>query len=370
MFEGPRTRAPLGMKTTNAKAKAFQTPAPLSESAKTQKLSPRLRRPKVKVHQAEDQVEQEDNVPDIEYMPPREIPLPDNLDEDMPPINWDFPQFKGENMMRGADEIYINPVEDDGRTRNQRLVDEAMERMKKQAEEEHDRHVAKIAADEDAHLHEVFGGGMPKKSAPQSQLPKRTVAAPSTIKARSAAAALSAAPKASYAAPTAAAKSKGLLPGKKATKSAIAPSATRHAAATAASKSTIGYAQGRPAANARKPLSSIARPAPSSFGRPTTASSTQARNPANGSGTSRTGRAFTRSISGATDTTLVADAEDDQSQRTEEDIEHEMQILALTLQAEADGEVDAWMDKFGNHFGEDPLEEEYADFQLQFPDSL
>jgi hypothetical protein len=81
------------MKTTNAKTKAFQTPAPLSASVKTQKISPRLRRPKVKVHQPEVQHEEEDDVPEVEYMPPKEIPLPDDLDEDMPPINWDFPMF-------------------------------------------------------------------------------------------------------------------------------------------------------------------------------------------------------------------------------------------------------------------------------------
>jgi len=69
---GPRNRAPLGMKTTNAKAK---TPAPLTIKASAQKtLSPRLRRQKVKIHQAEPiQQEQDDGVPDIEYMPPRSI---------------------------------------------------------------------------------------------------------------------------------------------------------------------------------------------------------------------------------------------------------------------------------------------------------
>lgn len=69
---GPRNRAPLGMKTTNAKAK---TPAPLTIKASAQKtLSPRLRRQKVKIHQAEPvQQEQDDSVPDIEYMPPRSI---------------------------------------------------------------------------------------------------------------------------------------------------------------------------------------------------------------------------------------------------------------------------------------------------------
>lgn len=69
---GPRNRAPLGMKTTNAKAK---TPAPLTIKTSAQKtLSPRLRRQKVKIHQAEPvQQAQDDGVPDIEYMPPRSI---------------------------------------------------------------------------------------------------------------------------------------------------------------------------------------------------------------------------------------------------------------------------------------------------------
>lgn len=69
---GPRNRAPLGMKTTNAKAK---TPAPLTVKTSAQKtLSPRLRRQKVKIHQAEPvQQAQDDGVPDIEYMPPRSI---------------------------------------------------------------------------------------------------------------------------------------------------------------------------------------------------------------------------------------------------------------------------------------------------------
>ena len=69
---GPRNRAPLGMKTTNAKAK---TPAPLTTKPSAQKtVSPRLRRQKVKIHQAEPlQAEEEDDVPDIEYMPPRSI---------------------------------------------------------------------------------------------------------------------------------------------------------------------------------------------------------------------------------------------------------------------------------------------------------
>lgn len=71
-------RAPLGMKTTNAKAAAFATPAPQTEpgSEKTGAKSsgPRLRRAKVKVHQASPAVEiAQDEERDIEYMPPPEI---------------------------------------------------------------------------------------------------------------------------------------------------------------------------------------------------------------------------------------------------------------------------------------------------------
>lgn len=74
----PRTRAPLGMKTTNAKAKGLQTPAqPLGTSKpektnkrgstqKVKKIAP-LQENKAEVHQKAP----EDDVPDIEYMPPR-----------------------------------------------------------------------------------------------------------------------------------------------------------------------------------------------------------------------------------------------------------------------------------------------------------
>ncbi|KAK5146313.1 hypothetical protein LTR04_001073 [Oleoguttula sp. CCFEE 6159] len=71
---GPRNRAPLGMKTTNARGKAFQTPAPPTEKRSVQATSPRLRRAKVKVHQAEaTTIEAQEEEPEIEYMPPRSI---------------------------------------------------------------------------------------------------------------------------------------------------------------------------------------------------------------------------------------------------------------------------------------------------------
>ena len=76
---GPKSRAPLGAKTTNAKAKAFQTPAvPIKDDlGKTNKKSVSARKPKPKAVPAEmtklevlgDKDESE--VPDIEYMPPK-----------------------------------------------------------------------------------------------------------------------------------------------------------------------------------------------------------------------------------------------------------------------------------------------------------
>ena len=67
------------MKTTNVKTKAFLTPAPsmaAPPSANTQlkSKSPRLRRPKVKVHQESEEETKAGNEeePEIEYMPPRE----------------------------------------------------------------------------------------------------------------------------------------------------------------------------------------------------------------------------------------------------------------------------------------------------------
>ena len=76
----PRTRAPLGMKTTNAKAKAFQTPAPPpadNDLGKTNQKTLSARKAKPRVSHAEmtkleilgdvDVLEERE----IEYMPPR-----------------------------------------------------------------------------------------------------------------------------------------------------------------------------------------------------------------------------------------------------------------------------------------------------------
>lgn len=77
---GLRTRAPLGMKTTNAKTKVFQTPAPQpadDDLGKQNQKSVSARKAKPRVSHAEmtklevlgDKDELEER--EIEYMPPR-----------------------------------------------------------------------------------------------------------------------------------------------------------------------------------------------------------------------------------------------------------------------------------------------------------
>lgn len=380
MTKGPRTRAPLGMKTTNAKSKAFLTPAPLSASAKTQKVSPRLRRPKVKVHQPEVHDEEEDTVPEVEYMPPKEVPLPDNLDDDMPPMDWDFPQFKGANMTRGAYSIYHNPVEDDGRTRGERELEESLARERKKANEEFDSLFADIMAQEDAEAKRYLGIEAPKKSAPKAQLSKKEAPAPSTLKAKSAAAALLPAPKHGHTpASTASVRSRApatVVAGRKPLRPLENPRTSRNAAAIAASKSTIGYAQGRATGpTARKPLSNVARPLSTATAsrRPNTASSTRSQIAGpTASATNPRGRTpFSRSSSASTSATLVAPAQAEENYRSAEDVEREMALLFLHDDGD-DEQVEAWTNSFRSQLemGGDPVDEQFEDFQLQLPEEL
>jgi hypothetical protein len=142
------------MKTTNAKGNAFQTPAPRS-SARTQKVS---------VHQPEVEAESEDDVPEVEYMPPKEVPLPDDMDDYLP-RDWKFPMFEGENSTRGIWEAYHNPVEADGRTRLQRKFDEGLDKDRKKRDVEFDRMFEEQMAKEDAETRRYFGLEEPAKKA-------------------------------------------------------------------------------------------------------------------------------------------------------------------------------------------------------------
>ncbi|KAK5112899.1 hypothetical protein LTR62_003721 [Meristemomyces frigidus] len=224
---GPRTRAPLGAKTTNAKA--LQTPAPPSavKASATKPTSPRLRRAKVKIHTATPDPLDDDGVADIEYMPPRGVPLPD-LPEDDWPLDRTFPQFDGANLTKGMWEEF--------RPATKGSDDELSD---------FDEKCAKAEA------------GRKRREAAERR--------PATVKARSAVSALSevdgherkrVGP--GFAAPTAATRAR--MPATTASKKAttVAPANARHTAAKVASNSTLGYSKGRAvSASARVPLVGI-----------------------------------------------------------------------------------------------------------------
>ncbi|KAJ9645290.1 hypothetical protein H2199_003296 [Coniosporium tulheliwenetii] len=122
---------PAGAKTTNAKTKAFQTPAPPSidnTSAKTQpqSRSPRLRRAKVKVLATDDaEPAPEPEEREIEYMPPRGEPLPDLPDDYWGPEKA-FPMFEGKNYAWDVDRL-----EREDAVREERIRKETDETLQK-----------------------------------------------------------------------------------------------------------------------------------------------------------------------------------------------------------------------------------------------
>ncbi|KAJ4411085.1 hypothetical protein N0V91_001458 [Didymella pomorum] len=382
---GPRNRAPLGAKTTNAKGKAFQTPAPLASSAKTLKASPRLRRPKVKVHQPKIDADSEDDVPEIEYMPPKEVPLLDDMD-DYIPRDWDFSILSGPDAMRGITSAYHNPTEDDGRTRGQRQFEESLERDRKKRDEEFDRVFAAQMAKDDAETRRYFGITEPKREAAKPTVKATTTARSatglSTMRARSAATFLAPAdrPTSRFGASTAAARvPTGIVSGRKTSKTPVESTATRHArvaSAVASSKSTIGYAQGRAVRSTsamRPPLSNVTKPVGPSL---STAKRAGTTTPSFASGLHRSAsaaastrsRPFSRSSSTSTNATLVAPSSADPFEETAESVERELELLALQDDM---GDDDEWLNSFANQLGEvDPLEDEFAGFQLKLPEGI
>ncbi|KAI9924109.1 hypothetical protein MW887_007349 [Aspergillus wentii] len=256
----PRHRAPLGMKTTNAKAKGIQTPAPgaikpekTNKRASTQRIKKFA--PLVEQNQAEVQEQApQDDVPDIEYMPPKPKELPDYPED----ITYDttFPQFKPQNLALGLESVYgDNEVGKDGLTKKQRKFQENS-----------------IACDkmvDDMILKQVEGMGFEESNgnesldAPQAEeLPKRRTEARcarvipsrtkyssniSTVRAKDAATALSGAE------PTAPRKPAPLpkprvassLLGSRKPRVPSNPSSMRQTAATANARTTVGYSKGR-----------------------------------------------------------------------------------------------------------------------------
>lgn len=249
------------MKTTNAKAKAFQTPAgpaPEKSPEKTQAPKTSARRPKKVTHA--DTVKLQilgDEEPlaerDVEYCPPKPEDLP--YESDVFPRNClNYDVLKGGNLMRGMYNTYHNPVDSNGLTRMEREYEESY----KKSAQELDERVLKMMEEEwtVADVPETFQNL--KKKQPKTMEPAKKITSvpqlpgkgPGTITARKAASALSVVPKAPAVAPKLSkppakpvssflSRSKPIPPPSNA-------STMRHAAA-AASRSTLGYTKGRSA---------------------------------------------------------------------------------------------------------------------------
>jgi hypothetical protein len=252
---GPRTRAPLGVKTTNAKGQAFQTPGLAQPTKKPDEIKrPLSTRKSVKskiivapVERAEADllVVEEDDVPDIEYAPPPPVDLPD------PPevfeYDQSFPQFKGSNICRGFGEIYLTqPTDEHGVPLSFREYEEKCAQYDKEVERQIKESLDQMpdpGAELDKKVDAMIAAG-PRRQEPEDSRVD-------TVRARRAADALSHS-KVAHAAmkPT----TSSLAKPKKATFSVLNsrnlpspsnPSPMRHVAAEVVSKNTIGFPKAR-----------------------------------------------------------------------------------------------------------------------------
>ena len=171
---------------------------------------------------------------EIEYMPPREVPLPDDP-EDWP-RDRTYPQLEGNNLSRGWMYHWPKKWEEDDDTEFSDFEEKikAAEKREKAEKEKSKQQAAKKKAV--SGLQKTVRDPLTGKAPPQ------------TLKSRSAASALATKPGAllpSFAAPTAASKASGTFSLSSKVPAANAAGFSRHTAAKAASSSTIGYSKGR-----------------------------------------------------------------------------------------------------------------------------
>lgn len=244
---GPKTRAPLGNKTTNVKAAHFQTPAPPTQEKDLAKhTSPRLRRAKVKVHEAEPEtVNNVGEERDIEYMAPREVPLPDHPDDW--PADRTYPQFEGKNLTRGWWSEFAEQADEDEDTE----FSDFEEKLK--AAEQKEKKTSGMQGARKGTPVNTAGLQAAKRDPLSSK-------APQTVRARSAASALSGTSKPTTTPSLAPSKTRpaAALGTKKSIALPPPPVNTRHTAAKVASNSTLGYSKGRAVSGAaRQPLGHV-----------------------------------------------------------------------------------------------------------------
>jgi hypothetical protein len=179
------------------------------------------------------------------------LALPDYPSDDEFGPNKTFPQLAPENLTRGMFSTYLNPVDHNGISLGEKEKAERKVEFDKRVDEQLKKHVEDSLADVERSVMEDLGLA-PKRSAnPSSQSTAFKSSIPGTLITKSAASALSRPAKIpSYAAATNASKTRapGMLNIRKSREVPLPstdPSASRFATASAASRSTIGYSQGR-----------------------------------------------------------------------------------------------------------------------------
>lgn len=248
------------MKTTNAKARAYQTPAPLQQTTQAEKtlkkVSTARRSIKSKIRIAPSEPVEADvlskdpdsDVPDVEYCPPPPVELPDPPED----ITYDdtFPYLRGKNLCAGYSEVYDIPRDEHGVSLRERKEEEAHARILQEIEDKFRQEMAKPwPMDEDEDIVGAMIAAGPKETTYQSSNID-------TLRAKAAVSALSSQPKSRL--PAAAMKETASSMQKKKKKGVFSglgtketlveptnPSAMRHNAAVAASRTTIGYSKGR-----------------------------------------------------------------------------------------------------------------------------
>jgi hypothetical protein len=244
----PRNRAPLGAKTANAKAHAFQTPAPVTtKPLRTQRPSTARRsaRSKIKVATSEPaqadilagKVEEE---PDFGYAPPTPVDLPD------PAIEFEENPELTREILSGAAYPYQSPKDENGFSIRLKKEEEEWKKFDEERMREASKPIDFPSWDDvDKQVDDMIAAGPKKTRAPFARV--------NSVEARSAADALSEAPQPrlplAAMRPTQASeqKKKALFPPPtKANCTVPAPTSNRvnH---TALSKNTIGFPKAKKA---------------------------------------------------------------------------------------------------------------------------
>ncbi|KAF5671529.1 hypothetical protein FHETE_4099 [Fusarium heterosporum] len=150
---GTRNRAPLGNKTTNAKAKNGQLAGVknIVKDIEQTQLKPTAQKPKqrpvdlgpleIRLKEEQKTVEQQEEEP--EYAPPKPKDLPYESDC-FPKDMLTFEGLKKDNILKGYYQHFYNPVDDDGVSRHEREFAETMRKVAVKAEERNKQETAAL----------------------------------------------------------------------------------------------------------------------------------------------------------------------------------------------------------------------------------